>query len=87
MQHMALGAHGSSSHKRDAGLRVWMLCHRTQRFFAADILCEIWICNCQGHLSEKLESLLLKNIFIKLVPALLLVTYAKDIFLSVYSAC
>lgn len=63
-----------------------MLCHCTQHFFATDILFEIWICNCEERLSENLESLLLKNIFIKLVPALLLVIYAKDIFKSVYSA-
>lgn len=63
-----------------------MLCHRTQHFFVADILYEIWIYNCEGCLSENLESLLLKNIFIKIMPSLLLVTYAKDIF-KVFIQC
>lgn len=80
MQQMALGAHVSSSHRRDTGLRVWMLCHRTRHFFAADILYGIWMCNCEGRLSENLECLLLKNSFMKLVPTLLLFTYARDIF-------
>lgn len=62
-----------------------MLCHRTWHFFAADILYEVWMCNCEGRLRENLESLLLKNVFIKLMPALLLVTYAKDIFKCLFS--
>lgn len=77
---MALGAHVNSSHRRGTVLRVWLLCHRKRHFFATDILYETWVCNCEGHFSENLESLLFKNIFIKLVPILLLVTYAKDIF-------